>query len=419
MVLATITGSIAPSPLSAQGPPNTNGGALRVFLECSGGRGGGCRQEEFRTEIDWVNWMRDRQDAQLHVIITSLGTGSGGQLYTFDFIGLEDIEGNDDQLTYSSLGTDVQDETVRGMTRVLGIGLARYSLLVGAAVPVDLVSIASDPLQERLVTAEEVEDPWDFWVFGVDFNTNMSGETSRTNRNFRGGLDASRTTPTWKLDFDANGNWRRNTIQLTDSTITDSRKDWNASVSAVYALADHWSLGLSGRISAATQTNQDLSVSAGPRLEYSFWPYAESPRRSLRLRYETGLRYFDYEELTWLDQTEETRPVHSAELSINQRQPWGRVSANAEASQYLHELSKYRVTSGGSISYRLVRGLNLNLNGRVSWIRDQLFLPKKDITDEEILLQRRRLQSNFDWRFGVGFSFQFGSIYNNVVNNRF
>ena len=57
--------------------------------------------------------------------------------------------------------------------------------------------------------------------------------------------------------------------------------------------------------------------------------------------------------------------------------------------------------------------------GGISWIRDQLFLPREDISDEDILLERRRLASSFDWDVGVGFSFQFGSIFNNVVNNRF
>ena len=90
-----------------------------------------------------------------------------------------------------------------------------------------------------------------------------------------------------------------------------------------------------------------------------------------------------------------------------------------EGSHYLHDLEKYRVGAGGFLSFRVVRGLNLRVDGRVSWIRDQLFLPGADVTDEEILLQRRRLASNFDWSFGGGFSFQFGSIFNNVVNNRF
>lgn len=394
-------------------------GALRVYLECSGGMA--CDQREFRTQIDWVNWVRQRQDAELHVIITGEGTGSGGRRMALDFIGLEDLEGTDDRLAYTFLGTDVRDEAVRGLTRVLSFGVARYSVLAGVTPPVDLVrsEAAEDALSDRLVTSDQVVDPWDFWVFEVDFNTNMNGESSRKNRSFRGGFEADRVTTTWKFAFDARGNWRRNEIELSDSTIVDSRRDWDVETSLVYSLAEHWSVGGGAEVSAATRTNQDLNAAIGPQLEYSVWPYEESPRRSLRVRYQIGVRHFQYEEVTLFGFTEETRPVEELEVSLNQRQPWGSVFANVSGSHFLHDLSKYRMRVGGFMSFRVVRGLSVNVNGGASWIRDQLFLPQAGVSDEEILLQRRRVASNFDWDFGVGFGFQFGSIYNNVVNNRF
>jgi len=264
-----------------------------------------------------------------------------------------------------------------------------------------------------------VDDPWDFWVFQVDLSTNMSGETSRQNRSVRGGVDASRTTTTWKLQLEAGGRWRETEIELSDTTIVDTRRDWNVQAGAVYSVADHWSLGAEVDVSAATRTNQDLSVAVGPALEYSVWPYEEAPRRSLRLRYQVGVRYFDYEEETIFGVTAETRPVEDVELSISQRQPWGTVFANMSASHFLNDFGKYRVSTGGALRFRIVRGLNLRVDGRVSWIRDQLFLPARGVSDEERLLQRRRVASKKDWNFGVGFSFQFGSIFNNVVNNRF
>ena len=49
----------AAEPVQAQA---TGSEALRVFLECGGGPG--CDTREFRTELDWVNWVRQRQDAQ-------------------------------------------------------------------------------------------------------------------------------------------------------------------------------------------------------------------------------------------------------------------------------------------------------------------------------------------------------------------
>ncbi len=408
-----------PRPVQAQDSPNGRARALNVFFECSGGRGGGCDERQFRTDIDWVNWMRERQDADVHVIITSQETGSGGRAYRLDFIGLGPLDGTIDQLTYTSLGTDVRDESVAGLGRVLAVGLARFSLLAGASARITVAAAAAEGLTDRLVTEAEVNDPWDFWVFGVNLGARLEGESSRSERRIDGGVDASRTTVDWKLEFSADGEWSRERIELSDDTIVDNRREWELEGSAVHSLASRWSLGIESRASAATSTNQDFAVAALPTLEFSWWPYEESPRRSLRARYRIGVRHFDYEETTLFGYDQETRAVQEFEISLNQRQPWGSVFANIEASQFLHDLEKNRVSTGGFLSFRVVRGLDLRVNGRVSWIRDQLFLAAAGVSDEEILLQRRRLASSFDWDFGVGLSFQFGSIYNNVVNNRF
>lgn len=401
--------------LSGQAEEGRSGNRLRVFLECATH----CDQRLFRTEIDWVDWMRDRQDAQVHIIITSQTTGTGGQLYLLDFIGLGATSGTDDQLSHSSLGTDVQVETDEGVARVLAVGLARYSVLVGAETRLTVTPVRTDAPTDRLVSAQEVDDPWDFWVFQINGNARFNGEASRQSRQIRGGLEVNRTTEAWKLELEARGSWTKDEIALSDSTIVDNRRDWNFNGDIVYSLADHWSVGGQGGVSAATSTNQDLSVGFGPVLEYSFWPYEESPRRQLRAQYQIALRHFRYEQETLFGLLQETRGAHELTLSISQRQPWGQLFANATAFQYLHDLSKSRFTLGGFSSFRIVRGLNLNVNGRVSWIRDQIFLPAGNISDEEILLQRRRLASDFDWNLGVGLSFQFGSIFNNVVNNRF
>lgn len=185
--------ALAPSALSGQEEPAQAGnGGLHVFFEC---HTGGCDFREFRTRIDWVSWVRDRQDAQVHVIVTSQRTGSGGRSYQLDFIGLEGLEGLDDELTYTSLGTDVRDETVQGLLRVLAVGLARYNVLAGGGAVLDVREAgAGQPDTDRLVSDQEVEDPWDFWVFEVGLSTKFSGESSRTNKRVSGSVEATRTT---------------------------------------------------------------------------------------------------------------------------------------------------------------------------------------------------------------------------------
>ena len=55
----------------------------------------------------------------------------------------------------------------------------------------------------------------------------------------------------------------------------------------------------------------------------------------------------------------------------------------------------------------------------MSQVNDQIYLAAEEATDEEALLQLQQRATDFDYRMEVGFQFRFGSIFNNVVNNRF
>jgi len=54
----------------------------------------------------------------------------------------------------------------------------------------------------------------------------------------------------------------------------------------------------------------------------------------------------------------------------------------------------------------------------VARIKDQLYLPKEDLSPEDILLERRQLGTDYSFELSAGFNFSFGSILNNVVNPR-
>lgn len=50
---------------------------------------------------------------------------------------------------------------------------------------------------------------------------------------------------------------------------------------------------------------------------------------------------------------------------------------------------------------------------------DQLFLPRRGASLEDILLERTRLATSYRGSANVGLSYTFGSIFTNVVNPRF
>jgi len=88
--------------------------APKVFIDCRR-----YDMDYIRTEITYVNYVRDRKEADVHVIVTEQRTGSGGQEYTFAFIGLKKITGLDNTLIYASGPNDTRDEIRRAQVEVL------------------------------------------------------------------------------------------------------------------------------------------------------------------------------------------------------------------------------------------------------------------------------------------------------------
>jgi hypothetical protein len=409
---------LAGSPLAAQ-DVETNGSRPKVFFDCQGRN---CNSEYYRTEIDWVDWVRDRNDSDVHLILTSQTTGAGGREYLFDFIGEGDHTEYTNQLHFQSSPTDTNREVLDGITYTLSLGLAHFGAAEGFGQLIDIegtVRPGFDPAT-RVVSAEEVDDPWNLWVFRISGNANLNGEETRTTKRVNGGFNASRVTPTWKLNFNGNVNFSQREIELTDSPdFTDKRTDWGLSQLVAYSLADHWSVGARGNLRKQTNVNQNLRVEITPSIEYSYFPYEEATRRSLTALYSIGPGYRDYIEETVFGETSETRFEHAFTLQFSQRQPWGNAGITVRGSQYLHDLDLYNFSMRGNVNFRIVRGLSVNARGNIAWVNDQIYLSAEGVSDEEALLNLQRQNQNFTYGVQVGFSFQFGSIYNNVVNNRF
>ena len=148
------------------------------------------------------------------------------------------------------------------------------------------------------------------------------------------------------------------------------------------------------------------------------WKYAEATRRQFTALYRVGLASSRYEEITLFEKTPETRPEHSLELAADFTQPWGELYVSLTGSHYLDDPSQHRVEFYTNFEIRLLRGLNLDIRGGVSRIKDQIYVALEETSDEDILLRRRELGTDFEYSVDVGLSFTFGSVFNNVVNPR-
>jgi hypothetical protein len=387
---------------------------LRVFLDC--GRRD-CDRDYLRREIMFVDYVRDRRDAEVHVLVTTEGSGGGTQ-FTFDFIGLEQFDGNDVRHAYSESRTDTDDETRAGIAQVLRVGFLHYIIETPLATQIE-IGTARQESGARSVMVQPEDDPWDFWVYRVSGNTRASGEDTRTDRNFRGSVSANRTTEDWIIRTEFEGSYNESVTELSTGDFTNIRTRYDLDGQVVKSLGEHWGASIAGSVGATTFLNQDHNMKLQPGIEFNVFPYSESSRRSLTVSYEAGIESFDYDEATIFDRLEETVLSQEIQATLDVEQPWGDSRIRARYNSLLNDLDTYSTSVSGNLSFRIARGLSLNVSASTSLVRDQIYLPKEDLSDEEILLQRRQLATDSRYRVSFGFSYTFGSIFNNVVNPRF
>lgn len=417
LLLAIFAGTASPGALRAQGPSPAavSESALRVYFDCSSSL---CDFDFFRREIDWVDYMRDRQDADVHVLVTTRPTGGGGTEFTLRFIGQRRFAGRDNALRHTSRQADSEDRVRRGLLRVLKAGLVPYAVETPAG---ERLQIGLAPGEAETPTAATPgRDRWNYWTFSVGANGFFNGEQTYSSTNLSGSASANRTTEALKISLGVNNRYGEQSFELQDGrTISNIQRNYGARALVVRSLGPNWSAG--GRVSANSSTflNQALAVRVAPAIEFNVFPYAESSERQLTFLYSVGANHFDYEEETIFGETEETRFDQSLTVSYDVKQPWGSINTSAEVAHFLHDPSKNRVELGGGINLRLVKGLQFRISGHAARVRDQLYLPAGDLPIEEVLLRQRQLETAYRYFGSIGLSYTFGSIYNNVVNPRF
>lgn len=404
----TLHGQDMPTPPAAADTTS----ALRLFLDCASV---GCDFDFLRTELTWVSYVRDRTDAQVHVISTSLGSGGGGSEVTLKFVGQKEFAGLDDEIKFNNKQGATSDETRKEFTRVLKIGLARYVLRTprGASLAINY-NVPSANIPQA-----PVRDPWNHWVFSLGGNAFLNGESQSKTRYLSGNLSAGRVTEDWKFRVSFSGNSNRSTYDLGNGELFEANShSYYASGLLVKSLGPHLSAGATFSGNSSTQQNIDLATRIAPTIEYDFMPYSEYTRRRLILAYSLGLVRNDYTERTIFGKDRETRAFHNLSLSYATRTTWGSANVGVSGSNYLSDFSKNSLGIFGGMNVRLLKGLSFNINGSYNRVRDQITLSAAGASQEEILLRLRQLQTNYRYYTSVGLSYTFGSVFNNVVNPR-
>ncbi len=419
---------MAAAPARAQEAPaadTTQNAALRAFLDCDER---GCDRDFLVSEMKWINFMRDRLDADFHLLVTSQQTGSGGRHYQVVAIGQRGFVGRTDTLAFNADPNDASDTIRRSLLRVISQLLLPYA----ARGPLGRqLTVAYTPAEGGAAAAGPARDKWNFWTYSVSMNGFLDGESRQSQQEVWTNLNANRTTEAWKIQLSANASYRESnftydTLAVTgvDSTLvpvtfTSIQRFSGLNALVVKSLGDHWSAGFSAEARQSDFNNLELSKELNVAVEWDYYPYKDFARRKIAVLYSVGARDMRFREITIYDRMRETRPVHSLDVTFGAKQRWGSANISLNGSQYLNALKYYNAGVGGSVEVRLGKGLSFQIDGRLSRVRDQLGLPAGGLTPTEVVARQQALATNYRYFTFFGLRYQFGSIFNSVVNPRF
>lgn len=411
-VLQFITLPIHGSDKSSYTVEDASSSRLAVFLDCPWW----CDTDFIQQEIALVNYVRDKELAQVHVMISRHGGGSAGTTYLLIFLGQKQYAGMINELSYWAPGTNTADANRRGYTNMLKIGLAPYISRSNMADYVR-VEFTYDPKITRS-EPKAITDPWKNWIFEITGGGNFSKEEKSSNMHLRFNVTAEKVTHEWKYRFRPYFNYTERVFITGTETIKRVSHRNGFSGHAVKSINDHWSAGLFSSMLSSTFHNLNFNAEIRSAIQYSLYPYQEATRRSIDFTYRFGGGLQDYMEETIFEKTEEFLFGHSIAASAYFQQPWGTVRAGISGSHYLHDFRANRAALYGIFNLRLFQGFAISFSGNFDLINDLVALPKGDMALEDILLQQRRQSTNYQMSGAIGITYTFGSEFTGVYNPR-
>ncbi len=394
--------------------PGSMNGRITVFLDAPWW----LDRDFVREQIPIVQYVRDKESADVHILMTRHGAGTAGTNYAISFIGGRRFLGIDQDMTYWAPSTNSSDDTRRGYTNVLKIGLVRYIATTPLA---NRIQVEYDFDEEAVIRENQLEPevhPWNSWVIEIYGGGNFRTEEKQSNYSSRFGFIADRVTTDWKIRFRPYFNFSRRTYVTDDDKIVSSSHRHGHQAYVVKSIDDHWSVGLFNSSLSSTFHNMHFNFELVPAIEYSYFPYDEATRRSITLAYRMGYGYHDYMEMTIFAREREFLWSQSLEASARFQQPWGNFRAGISGSHFFHDLSINRAEVFAIINLRLFQGLSLNVHTNVNFINDLLAIPAGDLSLEEILLEQSQQATSYMVSGSIGLSYTFGSEFSAAFNPR-
>jgi len=386
---------------------------INIFIDCTTCESS--MNEIIKQELENVNFVRDKNDSDVHIFFTTQRNASKGRTYEIEFIGMNEYALLNNTIHFDTNADMTELEVTNEVLRYLRMGLLHFWIKNGLA---DKLSVTIEKTEEG-AQEEEMYDAWNKWSFSIGVNGWLNGQEYSSFSNFNGSISGEQVTEANKFKFRFGSSQNRSVFVFDNEEIVSDKQSNYFSTSDVVSINDHWSAGAFFRVGNSLYSNYRMYSVFQPGVEYNYFPYKESSKKQLLLQYKVGARYNDYYETTIFNQDEELLWNQSATIGMTLRKKWGSISTEFEYENYLHDMTLDELNLYVNTNVRLFKGLSLRLFGSYGITHNQINIPAEGATLEEMLLQQRQIRSGYNYFASVGLSYSFGSIYNTIVNSRF
>lgn len=394
---------------------------LKVFVDCSSTW---CDMQYIRSEINIVDFLLDNVAADVHVLITSQETGSGGDQFQLIFFGQQQFKNHSDTIRFITDPNITDFEERDLLLKHLKAGLVPFIIRTGSAALMQLQLKTSDTAAANKASAETpAKDPWNYWVMRMSGDANMNGDANYRNTSYGLNLSANRVTDKIKTGGGFNWNNNKSTFTYDVNGLTEKfivkNHNWAVNQYLVSSINDHWSWAYEIKYSQNTFSNFKGKAFSRIAVEYDVFPYKDVNNKLLTLSAGLTGRHNRYYDTTIYDKLKETLFSLRGDAFLSFNQKWGNAYLGVTYQNYLHDWKLFNLGLDMYASVRVTGGLSFYVGAFGGLTRNQVFLVKGNATPEEVLARRRQLASGYNYYSVLGITYRFGSKLNNFVNPRF
>ena len=378
---------------------------IKVFLNCR------CDDDYLKQNTLFFDYVRDMDLADIEVFVFEITNASGGRNFSFNFKGKNKF--NKEYVISKTIPQNTSfNKSRKSLLDTYKLGMASFLSNT------DYQSQVEVNFNNNLFPENLTKDKWKNWVFEVYGSFNFENEKSINEEEYNFGFDIDRVTNNWRFrsDFEIDRSIRF--FSGGEQNYSSERESFYFSASLVKSISNHFSTGIFSSYTQDTYRNYKSSYNISPAIEYNFIPYNEVLTREVTLAYKLGYNLFHYIDETIYGFEDQKMFNHSLTLNLRFREKWGSIYSYLVASQFLDLPEQNRLTINNNLNIRIIRGLSVRISAYFRFIRDQINLPKGEASVEDLLLRQRQISTNFQNRISMGLSYTFGSIFNNIVNQR-